>query len=216
MIAISIDEESKARIRTLVSRLDESQQDNVIKKGVIAASSFVLNILLWNVSGIILRIRTGNLARSMGMRVEKQGHDWVGIVGSGALVVNPQVVDGQADFIASKSIRMSYADILETGGRIEPTGGRQFLTIPLDAAMTPAGVARFTAPQVRDGQTKYDGSFIRGGIIFGKLGKKEVPLFKLVPSVTIPAKLYMSETAQSSTSRVGEVMADAIEKGLSP
>lgn len=209
------------KIKQSLSNLDPAKQDSAINKGVLSASTFVLKQLLNNVSGIVLKIRTGNLARSLGMRVEKQDGNWVGVVGSGALVVNPRLSpagDEIATLSIDRGIRMSYADILETGGTIVPKN-RQWLAIPLDAAKTPSGVARFTAQQLREGRAPgYEGSVIIGGIIFGlsqtKTRSYMTPLFVLKKSVTIPAKRYLSITSEQSASQVGDIMASAIEKGL--
>ena len=220
MIEVNIDKKSLGRIQTVLKQIDPKNQDGLIKRGVTAASIFVLDVLLTNVTGVILKVRTGNLARSFGMRVEKQNDQWVGLVGSGAIVVNPQIAAGGINVRANKGMRMVYANILETGGTIKPKGGRKFLTIPLAGAKTAAGVARFTALQAKAGLgggyggIARDGTFIKFPIIYGKNGKKITPLFKLVRSVTIPAKLYMSDTALSASSRVGEIMATEIEKGL--
>lgn len=231
MIEVTIDQASKERIKASLNRLvSKDDQENIIKRGVLKTSTYVLGVLLTNVTGVILKVRTGNLARSMGMRVEKQGDNWVGIVGSGALVINPQMAQEGTVLTpirADKTFRMVYADRLETGGRITPTGGRKYLTIPTKHAKTPAGVTRFTAPQVRAGETNYDGSIILFPYIYGYETKfvggkgggivksrKLTPLFKLVSEVNMPAKKYLSTTATSVSTHVGDIMAQEIEKGL--
>jgi hypothetical protein len=88
---------------------------------------------------------------------------------------------------------LPYATAQEYGATIVPVNG-QYLAIPLDAAKTPSGVARF-APRdaVANG---YDRTFIENGIIFGSKwngghGRNDfVPLFKLVRSVTLPARPF--------------------------
>lgn len=91
-----------------------------------------------------------------------------------------------------KSMRLSvvsdspYAAIHEYGGTIRPKKGR-YLTIPLDAAKTAAGVAR-------GGARMFDNTFVqksRAGnlIIFQKKGDRIIPLFVLKESVRIPKRL---------------------------
>lgn len=219
-IQVTIDQDSRDRINKALKQLDPAAEDGAIKRGVLAATTYVLQVLLDNVSGIVLKIRTGNLARSMGMRVERDGNDWMGVCGSGALVVNPELSPGGTEndpVKADKTFRMIYADILETGGTIVPVN-KQFLAIPIGDALTPAGVPRFTAQQLKDGATNYEGSVIIGGIIFGLSQTKKrsnmTPLFALKTSVTIPAKRYLSTTADQVSGEVGEVMAEAIENIL--
>ena len=73
----------------------------------------------------------------------------------------------------------------------------QFLTIPLEAAMTAAGVARGTAREVG---SEYDATFFsedpseytQGAtslILYGVKGGEVVPLFSLVKKVAIPPRL---------------------------
>lgn len=219
MIEITINKQSLNRVKEILGRLDSDKQDNCIKRGIMAASEFVLKRLLYNISNVILKRRTGNLAMSMGYRLERQGKNWTGILGSGALVVNPAMNAGGQDVKANKNIRMMYANILETGGIITPTEGRKFLTIPLRDAMTSSGVARFTALQLKNGQAPgYQGSVIIGGVIFGirELKKRSVltPLFILKRSVTIPAKRYLSITAEQTALGVGYAMEQEIEREL--
>jgi phage gpG-like protein len=84
--------------------------------------------------------------------------------------------------------KLKYAKAQEFGATIVPKKA-QMLAIPLDAAKTAAGVARF-AP--RDAPAAgYTSTFIRNGVLFGKTGDQVVPLFRLVHSVKIPARPFM-------------------------
>lgn len=134
-----------------------------------------------------LHVRTGNLRRSI--RAQKVIHEGRSVIG--------RVLAGQ---------RLAYARIQEYGGAIVPVRA-QALTIPLDAAKTPAGVARFDARGAQDAGYR---TFIRNQIIYGvkrssgkssvtKHGQirfrvkysKPIPLFKLVKRVEIPERRYM-------------------------
>ena len=202
MIELTIKKEDINRIHNLLAELDPKKQDGAIHKGILKASATVLGQLVNNVSGLILKRRTGNLAQSMGFRVEKDNEgNFEGIIGSGASL---------------RTARMVYANIHETGGIIRPKNAR-YLTIPLPSAQTPAGVGRFTAREVRDGMTGYDGSFFRRSragnlILFGTQGNRVIPLFILKQSVTIPARRYMSVTVEQTQDKVVDNIVDKIKE----
>jgi hypothetical protein len=84
--------------------------------------------------------------------------------------------------------------------------------------MTPSGVARFTARDLKVNPSGfgYDSSVIVGGIIFGKnKGKRNMePLFKLVTSVEIPAFRYMQQTAEYAVDDVADVYIEELERTL--
>jgi hypothetical protein len=75
---------------------------------------------------------------------------------------------------------------------IKPTN-KQFLTVPLPAALTAAGVAR---GHMEGPPWTFLGmpTFIRKGVIFGKTGKDQiVPLFVLKASVTVPRRIDIQQ-----------------------
>jgi phage gpG-like protein len=194
MIEVKINKRDVARINRLLSDLDPRKQDGAVHKGVLKASATVLNRLVANVSGEILHRRTGNLARSMGFRIERDA--------SG--VIESQIGSGAS----LKTARMSYANIHETGGTIRPVRAKM-LAIPIGEALTPAGVARFTPRGIE--RAGYDGSFVRKSrmgnlILFGKVGSgiglRVVPLFLLKDKVNIPARKYMSRTVEQTKDQV--------------
>lgn len=130
--------------------------------------------------GLIGR-RTGNLARSL-MELVTVTED--GVVGT--LWPDPD--------------KVAYGSIQEDGGTILPKTARA-LTVPLEAMLTGNGVARGTAAQVRDDPSAFgfSATFIPKGrsVIMGKLPGKNagiVPLFALVPSVTILGRHYLATT----------------------
>lgn len=143
-------------------------------------------------SGLIGR-RTGTLARSITFTVTPGPEGPVGEV-----FPNPAQV--------------AYGAIQETGGTITPKAARA-LTIPLAAMLTPNGVARGTAAQVRDNPHAFGfiATFIPKGkdVIVGITEKKGaiIPLFALKPSVTLPGTHYLSTTLTQELSW----MADRLE-----
>jgi phage gpG-like protein len=216
MLDITIDAESKNRIKAVLDQLEPDKRDGALYKGIMAGGATALAQLKMNVTGVILKVRTGNLQRSMGMHMVLENGNWMAVVGSGAQVENPIMSDG-SDLKASPDIRMEYADILETGGTIVPVN-RQWLTIPQDAALTDSGAPRFSARQVWQDPHGfgYEDTVILGRMIYGIRGKRErlVPLFSLVKSVQIPAKEYMAASIEESSEAVAQDMVGQIEMAL--
>jgi hypothetical protein len=129
--------------------------------------------------------RSGNLRQSgLGYQVRGTGFSTVG--------------EGQ--------IRLRYGLAQEFGATIRPKNAKM-LAIPLDAAMDPSGVARYSPADIREE------SFIRRtkrgdsnqAIIFWKRGNNEddaVPMFLLVRRVVIPPRwglrdLWLSEQVRA-------------------
>ena len=194
MLDITIDKDDLMRINAALATLDPEAADSSILAGIQKGSLIAVNALIDNVSGPVLRKRTGNLAASIGMHIQKDSNNITGVVGSGGQTENPSMLEGGQEDHADPMFRMIYADILETGGTILPKT-KQFLAIPIGDALTPSGVARFTAQQLKDGMAGYEGSVIIDGIIFGlsetKTRSMMTPLFVLKSSVDIPAFEYM-------------------------
>lgn len=116
-----------------------------------------------------LHVRTGALKSSIqALPVTQTEHEIIG-----------KVVAGQ---------KLKYAAVQEFGATIRPKKAR-FLAIPLRAAKTASGVARFAPRQAE--AAGYTGTFVSHGILFGKQGGQAVPLFVLKRSVRIPARPYM-------------------------
>jgi hypothetical protein len=101
-----------------------------------------------------------------------------------------------------------YARLQEHGGVVKPTGGRQYLTIPLKAALTPAGVFRPAARLVNRGAGWHTAgrvpggaadtqTFIAKGVIFGKgANGRPLALYALKRSVKVPPRLRFFATWQ--------------------
>lgn len=91
----------------------------------------------------------------------------------------------------------NYARMQELGGTIRPKRGR-FLTIPLPAALTPAGVLRKPARQWKGAffvRTKKGQLMLARNVGSSFKGWRVEPLFLLVRSVTLKPKLGMRATA---------------------
>jgi hypothetical protein len=143
-------------------------------------------------SGQMLTVRTGQGRRSIFYRLEASD------VSQGV-----ELVIG-ADLSVAKYMRAQAL-----GATITPKRGR-FLAIPIGAAKTAKGVARFSAHMLMQnpGAAGYDGSFIRKSIIFGVKNRGIVPLFVLKPSVTLPSRDYMQASKEALEGRTHELLED--------
>lgn len=192
MIEIKIDKEDIERAINKVRKISLKEQDSITYKALVDATAFVEQKLKLNVSGKILKVRSGRLRSSIGSIVIQRNNEPVGIIGSG-------VRQGK---------RVPYADIHETGGIITPKRVR-WLTIPLRAALTPAGVPRGRARDFADTFFAWSGGNL---FLFQKQGQNVIPLFILKKSVNIPARRYMSRTAEEAMPAIAEIMIRRIVK----
>jgi len=113
-----------------------------------------------------LNVRSGRLRSSITKKVISKGTRHRGIIGSNVV----------------------YARIHEEGGVIKPVSAK-YLTIPLQAAKTRAGVVRGRARDFQD--TFFRHSKSKNLILFQKKGDEIIPLFLLVKRVEIPARPYL-------------------------
>lgn len=108
---------------------------------------------------------------------------------------------------------LPYAPMQEFGGTIVPVRA-QFLTIPIGEALTPSGVARFSAPEAESAGYK---TFVRGHILYGVKDGQLYPLFILATSVTIPARPTAGPTLDANRTwiegRLKNVVDEAIKGG---
>ena len=128
----------------------------------------------------ILKVRTGNLKRSFMFDV------------AGTNVHNLRARVYSASVVGGKPV--IYAPIHEYGGTINAIDkymgvpGGPYLNIPAPANKTPAGVTRMKAREVFNA-----GGFIAKKTVFNAAGE---PMFWLVKSVRIPARLGMLEATE--------------------
>jgi phage gpG-like protein len=108
--------------------------------------------------------------------------------------------------------RVVYGAIQEEGGDIVPRRAKM-LAVPLDAALTPAGVGRYRSPLRETLRSAFPGgTFVHKGVLFGKKTKTSQPvaLFALKPRVTIPARPFLGPAGQEQHERVNAVFALAV------
>jgi len=169
-------------------------------KGEYQKSSLALQKTMTDrVSGIVLKRRTGQLARSFNSKVTGETLKTLG---------------------ASVYTTSPYAPMHESGGTIEAKRaymmlpGGPYLNIPSSANKTPAGVMRRSATEV----------FAAGAYIAKISAPKAkyavfekgsgLPMFWLVKSVDIPARLGMKKEAGDEASTLLSNLHDAMQRGL--
>lgn len=151
-------------------------------------------------SGQSLGVRTGNLRRAVYHFVRKEP-------------------DGIAGGIGVDLKKARYGRLQELGGTIRPKKSR-FLTIPLDAAQTGKGVARFSARDViaNPGSFGYTGTFFRNRILFGVRGsgknKEVVPLFALKTHVTIKGVGYLAGTVNEKRKWAADELKKSVDAAI--
>lgn len=147
--------------------------------------------------GGVLNVRSNRLRRSIGYVVERAGDNLQARVGTNVV----------------------YARIHEFGGTITARRA-MFLTIPLRAALQPAGVVRFSARNVIKNPLAfgYDATFFSDGVLFGVRGAKtrstSIPLFALKRSVRIPARPYMRPALAEKRDEIIQTISDEVGKAV--
>lgn len=201
MLEFSFDKKEMAEINKMLTRLSPTDRNNVFLSAFRKAAMFIEKKLKENISGRFLNVRTGRLRSSIGSVVEQTKDGPVAKIGSGVRVGN----------------RVKYANILETGGTISAKSGG-FLTIPTANALTPSGVVRFSARDVFNGVTPYEGAVILNNMIFGYKSSKTksmlTPLFTLKKSVQIRASKYLSKTLEENAQKILYTVMEEIDKAV--
>jgi hypothetical protein len=190
MIEMTFEKKDLDALQGKLKKISLANRDNVLKKAFTAGTIAIERALKENISGRFLRVRSGFLRNSIGSKVFEKAGELLGIIGSGARYGN----------------RVKHATILERGGTIVPINAGA-LTIPLPAALTPAGVSRGPA-------RSFNNTFIAKNMIFQKQGNKIMPLFVLKQSVRIPAFRYMAKTVQEITGKVFGIISNSVQKAL--
>lgn len=196
-ITITIDEKQQQAILDKLKAIEPNRRGPIFLKAFRQSVEVVNRKLKTNVTGPILSRRTGHLAQSIESNISYDGDDLMAEIGSG---------------VANK-FRMPYANIHEDGGVITPKKAK-YLTIPLEAALTRAGVPKKAS--ARD----WANTFIRkskgGNLIIFQAAKsgKIIPLYVLKRSVSIPGRQYLSRTVLQMRERFLMAMNGAIQRGI--
>lgn len=198
MITLTFDKAALERIQQKIRVLSPGAENSITRKAFTDLTLETEARLKQNVSGSILRVRSGRLRSSIGSKVIGQAGNLVGLVGSGV----------------RQGGRLPYANIHETGGTITPKRTK-YLAIPLKAALTPGG-------DLRQKPRDYNNTFVmktkNGNLIIaqkqGSRMSRIVSLFILKKQVHIPARHYLSRTVDEIAPRCLEIMTRSIEREL--
>lgn len=153
-----------------------------------------------------LAVRSGLLRASFGAEVQQSASGVTARIG----YIMPQVVRNGADPLVYARIHEGWPDG-RSSTTIRPRNA-QYLTIPLAAAKTPAGVPRGRARDFPD-------TFVRRSqrgklIIFQQTGNGIVPLFLLAKEVVIPARPALRPTMERFLPQIqaelGKVLTQAL------
>lgn len=143
-----------------------------------------------------MRVRTGNLRRSISTLTKWQSND---------ILITHRAGGGDRDVV--------YGAMQEYGGVIRPKHGK-YLAIPVGKALTPAGVPRYHSPrQVPNLVFRRSGG---GNLVAGlerrsRGGRKTFDiLFWLVRSVTIRPKRFLRDPFESVAAELPQRLASAV------
>lgn len=195
MINAKFSDEDYARIMGKLKSVQPGRRSRVMFGAMKRVGIQLRNALVKNVSGKILKRRSGRLAQSIQSKVTAKGHSIGAEIGSGVRMGK----------------RVPYADIHERGGVIRPKNAK-YLTIPAKANQTATGQTRFTAPELfeRFGSKMY----FSGNALILKKGTKGTVMFYLKKKVKIPARRYLSRTLEEKQRTVVNLLLNGIRRGL--
>lgn len=183
-----IDQKFKVLQKDIIDGVDHS----LLQAGAVVKRNVILNL-----SNQVLKRRTGRLASSVNQRgVIRQGKARIVVINTGG---------------GAKGKEVPYASIHEKGGTITAKNGKN-LTIPVGEALTPAGVARFSAREVIQNPSTfgYKSTFFHKNILLGSKDKQTDILFILKKSVKIPKRPYMKPALESSRSAIKSIFNNEI------
>lgn len=158
---------------------------------------FVSHLQTHKLSGQSLNVRMGNLRRATFYRVTDEGSDIAVVIGMDAA-------------------KAPGARALEHGATITPKRST-YLTVPLPAAQTAKGVARFTARQVIHSPEAYGyvGTFVRDKVILGKMAGGGIePLFALKSQVVLKPVGYLAGTTDEKMPWARQTVSEAVRSAL--
>ncbi|MGD0076810.1 MAG: hypothetical protein ABSD31_21145 [Candidatus Binataceae bacterium] len=160
----------------------------------VAATMLREYIVTDKLSGSPLKERTGRLRDSITSEVSGAGNQATGII----------------------STDVPYARIQEFGGRIVARNAAN-LTIPLAGALGGNSEARFSARDVISNPAigGFARTFVRKQILFGKgPGGAITPLFKLQPSVELPARSFFGSALSEKQNDILDVFRTGVTEAL--
>jgi hypothetical protein len=196
-LSFTIDEKDREELDRRLGQLSIEKQASALIKGMEAIAIETEGIMRERVNNKDLQKRSGYLQKTISSVTVNHKDNIEDVIGSG-------VRSGE---------RAPYADILEDGGDIRPVKSA-WLTIPLAAALTRAGVMKYpTARMYPNTWMSRDG--MGRPIIMQKVGKtKAQALFILRKKVTIKPHHYLTRTLEQMEPRVMSILGQVVEDVL--
>jgi hypothetical protein len=155
-----------------------------------------------------LAVRSGALRNSFGSRIEI-GQSWEDVKAIIGYIL-PQATLGGGDALVYARVHEGWPDG-RSSTTIKPSSAH-YLTIPLDAAKTAAGVA---CGRARDFPNTFVQRSKRGQLfIFQRTATGIQPLFLLVPEVVVPARPALRPTMALFLPRIAEHLGQALTQLL--
>lgn len=161
-----------------------------MRSGVKQVASMVSKNYL---SGQSLKSRTGNLRRAVDGWMEKEFEGVIGVAPQSAVEKYKWILGDETKTITAKKSK--------------------FLAIPIGAALTPSGVARYSSPrQISDG---FFFKTLQGQLMFGrnkgKQNQRIEPLFLLVKSVKITGSGALAKGVLDNTNMISDAITDKLK-----
>ena len=174
---------AKAKARIKMIR---AKTDNAVQADLeTIGNDLTRYIVEQKLSGTLLKRRTGNLARSIHPKRE-----------------------GLTERVFTNSI---YARVHEYSGDIRPVN-KKWLTIPTEAALTPAGVLRAPAPAWTGLWFELDGP--GRASLWQRQNGKPVKIFDLRKKVHIPERSYLRSSLRENKTQIINRLQGAVKRAM--
>ena len=197
--------ELRAKLITAAQRMPQTVKQVLFKRLTQAVEHARANYLTGGTTDTRLAVRTGALRASFGFEMQGTGAEISARIG----YILPQRSASGGDPLVYARIHEGWPDG-RNATTIHPRNAK-YLAIPLDAAKTPAGVAR---GRPRD----FVNTFVRKSkagnlVIFQKTGNGGIqPLFVLKTAVTIPARPALRPTMNTFVPLILRDLGEAVVK----
>lgn len=171
-----------AALRQTIRRVVARNMQVANREAVLKASGRLVDLQM----GRAIKRRTGRLAASISHQVQEVSDAVFGRLG---------ILNGGEAAV--------YAGVQEFGATITPKRAK-VLAIPLPAALTPAGVPRFSPTEAAEfyDATWWGTSKAGNAILFGRKGDQLVPLFVGKKSVTVKPAYFLTSSMNNAAERI--------------
>lgn len=199
-ILFALSPETHERLKA--STLTAKGLSQIILRGAQRAANEIVREVQENISGDMLKVRSGSLRRSVTSKVGAVDHTLTIEIGS---------TQGPAT---------KYARIHEYGGTIRPIRAK-LLAVPVGPALTPAGVPRYPSPRAVPVRLSYVPAKKAGvtgcvGLLVENKRRSKAGRiwYRLYSKVTLPARHWLGKSVKQAANIVPVRIKQAIEAAL--